>query len=144
MRYLPFAFLQAAACYLVGLVLGAEVGPGALASLLVLLPMAASCVGIGLVLGALCTENQISGLGSVLVAAIGYLGGGWFDLASAGGFFAFMGRYFPFARAVEGARALFGGAPVGAVLPDIAIAWAFGILALAAGGLCLRSRAARR
>jgi len=142
--YLPFALLQAAACYALGGFLGAPLGPGALASLLVLVPAAASCIGLGLVLGALCSENQIAGIGSAAISAIGFFGGGWFDLEAAGGFFAGVGRYFPFARAVSGARSLFAGLPLADALADIVIAWAFAGAALAAGLACLRSRARPR
>jgi ABC-2 type transport system permease protein len=138
--YLPFGLLQALACHLAGIALGAPLGPGTAATFIILVPMAASCTGIGLVLGALCTENQIAGLGSALVSAIGFLGGSWFDLGSAGGFFAFMGRYFPFARAVEGSRLLFSGAPIAEAMPDIAIAWGFAALCLAAAAACIRTR----
>lgn len=138
--FLPFAALQALACYGLGAALGAPLGLGALASLLVLLPMAASCIGLGLVLGALCSENQIAGLGSALINVIGFFGGGWFDLDAAGGFFSAVGRGFPFARAVVGARALFAGGPISAALPEIAISWAFALLALGAGVVSLHSQ----
>jgi ABC-2 type transport system permease protein len=138
--YLPFALLQAAACYALGAAFGAPLGPGALASLLVLAPMAASCTGIGLMLGALCTENQIAGLGSALVSTIGIFGGAWFDLEAAGGFFAAVSRVFPIAHAVHGARVLFAGGAVVDSVPDIAIAWLFAAAALGAGVACLRAR----
>jgi len=139
--FLPFALLQAIACYAVGAGFGATVGAGALASLVVLLPIAAACVGLGLALGALCSENQIAGLGSALISAIGFFSGGWFDLKEAGGVFAAIGRLFPFARAVDGTRALFAGRPLIDALPDIGISWAFAAAALGAGLLCLRARA---
>lgn len=141
--YLPVAALQVTTCYLLGFALEAPMGFGAVASLAIMLPMAAACLGIGLSMGALCTENQIAGLGSAIVTAIGFFGGSWFDLSPAGGIFAFMGRYFPFARAAEGARRLFAGASFAETMPDIAIAWGFAALALAAAMLCLRARTKR-
>ncbi len=142
--YLPFALLQVAACYATGALLGARPGAGAAASLLALVPMAAGSTGIGLVLGALCTENQIAGLGSALVSAIGFFGGGWFDLGAAGGFFAAVGRFFPYARGVDASRTLYAGGRIVDALPGIGIAWAFAILALGAGITCIRSRARPR
>lgn len=142
--YLAFSLVQVLACYLFAGALGARLGAGALASLLVLAPTAAACVGLGLVLGSLCAENQISGLGSALVTAIGFFGGGWFDLEQAGGFFAAMGRYFPFARAVHGARALFMGGSLADAGYDLAVTGSFAVLSLAVGLACLRSKTSRK
>jgi ABC-2 type transport system permease protein len=138
--YLPFALLQAAACLIVGVALGAPVGAWLALSLAVFVPTAFLCLGLGLVLGSLCSENQIAGLGSALVTALGVFSGAWFDVHMAGGIFETVGRILPFARAVDGARALARGASLASLAGDLANLWAFALLALSVGVLCLHTR----
>lgn len=141
--FLPVAALQALSCYAVGAAFGAPLGAGAAASAAALLPAALGFVGLGLCLGALCTENQIAGLGSALVTAVGVFGGLYFDPAAAGGVFAAIGRLLPFASAVEATRLLFEGSGLAAAAAPLSRTWAFAAVALGAGVLAIRARARR-
>jgi ABC-type multidrug transport system, permease component len=138
--YLPFALLQALACFAIGAILGAPMSWGTVLSLLALLPAAAACLGIGLALGALFSENQIAGLGSALVTVFGVIGGAWFDLRMAGGLFEKIGYALPFAHAVDAARALCAGASIATVGVDLAWVWAWAIALLGAGLACVHAK----
>ncbi len=139
--FLPFALLQALSCYALGAALGSGGSPaGAAAGALALAPVALACAGLGIALGCLCTENQIAGVGSAAISAIGLLGGAWFDLESAGGAFAGVGLALPFYRASRAARALYLGAAPAAADLAVAWAWATGALALASASMGLRTR----
>ncbi|MBL8967630.1 MAG: ABC transporter permease [Spirochaetaceae bacterium] len=141
--FLPVAALQALTCYAVGAAFGAPLGAGAAVAAVALLPAALGFVGLGLCLGAIFTENQIAGLGSALVTAVGVFGGLYFDPAAAGGFFATIGKVLPFAAAVEAARLLFRGADLAAAAAPLLQTWAFAVLALGAGVLAIRARTRR-
>jgi ABC-2 type transport system permease protein len=138
--YLPFAIIQALACFAIGAILGAPFGWGSLASFVALIPAAAASLGIGLILGALLSENQIAGVGSALVTVFGVVGGAWFDLRMAGGLFEKVGYDLPFAHAVDAARALCSGASLASVGPDLAWVWLWAALLLGAGLACVRAR----
>ncbi len=140
--FLPVGALQIAACYGAGAALGSPAGlTGMAASLLSLMPALTLCIGLGLALGSLGTENQVAGFGSAGISAIGILSGAWFDLEAAGGVFAAAAGILPFSRAVNATRALYAGAAPR--LADMLVIYAYALLALAAGALCMTRRARR-
>jgi len=108
--FIPVALLQIIVCLLVGMFFGMDINIYYfLASLVIILPMAATCIGIGMVLGSLCTENQVSGLGSAIVIIASLFGGAWMDLEMVGGIFHSVGYSLPFAHAIDASRAVLQG-----------------------------------
>lgn len=141
--FLPFALAQVAACYALGAILGAAVGPWSLEALLFLLPLALSSVGIGILVGSLCTENQVAGAGTILINLIGIGSGAFLDLSMVGGTAERILRALPYAQAIDGARALATGASLSSRLPGIAASWAYAVAFLGLGALAF-SRTTRR
>ena len=106
--FIPFAFLQIVVCFLTGTLLGASF-QSVLITLLLFLFAAVSCISLGVILGALLTVNQVSGVGSVLITAIGLFSGVWMDLKMVGGVFETIGYALPFAHAVDASKGLLSG-----------------------------------
>jgi ABC-type multidrug transport system permease subunit len=52
-------------------------------------------------LGTFLTVNQVPGVGSLLITAIGLFSGTWIDLKMVGGFLEAVGYVLPFAHAVD-------------------------------------------
>lgn len=107
--FIPIALCQIIICLIVGTILGATFVNFFLSLVLFLLTALAS-VCMGVVLGALFSVNQVSGIGSVLITAIGLFGGAWMDLKMIGGVFETIGYALPFAHAVDASKALLSGA----------------------------------
>lgn len=106
--FLPLAFFQALVYILTGLILGAVFSNLILVLLLFLLTVLI-CVSLGLIIGSLFSLNQASGIGSLLITAIGLFSGVWIDLKMVGGVFKTIGYVLPFAHAVDAAKKLFSG-----------------------------------
>jgi len=107
--FLPVALLQIAVCSIIGLLFGMTLHWSALLALVVLIPMSVTCVGLGMVIGSLCTENQVAGIGSVVIVAGSLFSGAWMDLNMVGGVLKMMGNILPFAHAVDATRAILKG-----------------------------------
>jgi ABC-2 type transport system permease protein len=106
--FIPLAFFQIVICMVAGTILGASF-TNIFGAILLLLLFATICVSIGVILGSLFTVNQVSGVGSLLITAIGLLCGAWMDLKMVGGTIETIGYSLPFAHAVEASRALLSG-----------------------------------
>lgn len=125
--FLPLALLQITVCMVAGTLLGASFTNIAL-SLLPLLLIAFACINLGVMLGALFTVNQISGIGSVLITAIGLFSNIWMDLKMVGGIFETIGYAMPFAHAVDAAKGLLMGKPLFDYSTDLTIALAYALV----------------
>jgi ABC-2 type transport system permease protein len=119
----PLALLQSAVCLFAALFLGLEFNFNLILAMLVLLPAAVMFIGLGLLLGCIFNDKQVSGIASILIMLVSFLGGMWFDLNLMGGTFKTIANLLPFSHAVEAAKA----AVVGnfAALP-IHLLWTFG------------------
>ncbi len=106
--FLPLTFLQVAVCMIVGSMLGAAFS-NILISLLLFLLIALTCVSLGIIFGSLFTVNQVSGVGSILITAIGLFSGAWIELKMVGGIFKTIGYALPFAHAVDATKELLSG-----------------------------------
>jgi ABC-2 type transport system permease protein len=106
--FIPIAISQAAICMIVGFILGATFTNIAGATLFFIL-FSITCVSIGIILGALFTVNQVSGIGSIFITAIGLFSGAWIDLKMVGGIFETIGYALPFAHAVDVSKKLLSG-----------------------------------
>lgn len=106
--FIPLAFLQAVICIVVGILLGAAFS-NLFTALLFFLLVALLCISIGVIIGTLFTVNQVSGIGSFLITAIGLFSGAWIDLKMVGGIFDTIGYALPFAHAVDASRGLLTG-----------------------------------
>lgn len=74
-----------------------------------------------MVLGSLCTVNQVSGIGSVLITIISLFCGAWTPLNIMGGIFKSVGYALPFAHAVDASRKLSVGSSIADVWGNIFI-----------------------
>ncbi len=112
--FIPLAIFQTLICFIVGALLGATFS-NVFISLIIFLPVAVICISLGIILGALFTVNQVSGVGSLLVTAIGLFCGAWTPLKMMGGVFETIGYVLPFAHAVDAAKELLSGSPFVAI-----------------------------
>lgn len=103
--FLPIAFMQIIVCYVVAIVMGIHLTLLIFVlSLLIFLPIAIAFIGLGMILGSLLTENQIAGVGSLIIIIASLFGGAWMDLNLVGGLFNEIGYLLPFAHAIDAAR----------------------------------------
>ena len=117
--YLVLAVLQILVCFLVGVAFGIELEMSAVLSLVVLVPLAAANIGIGMIVGSLCTENQVAGIGSIVIVTMSLFSGAWMDLKVVGGVFETIGYALPFAHGIDAARAVLSGAGLGDIIRDL-------------------------
>jgi len=110
--FIPLALFQAVICMIVGVLLGATF-VNIIGSLLLFLLFSLSCISLGIILGCLFTVNQVSGIGSLLITAIGLFSGAWMDLKMVGGIFETIGNALPFAHAVDASKGLLSGSSFG-------------------------------
>jgi ABC-2 type transport system permease protein len=108
--FIPLALLQVIALYLFALPFGFELNIDVLWSFVVYLPIAYALIGFGLILGSVLTENQVSGVGSLIFVVVSFLSGAWMDLKMIGGSFETFAYYLPFAHAVDASRQILHGA----------------------------------
>ena len=106
--FLPLALFQTVICLIVGAILGATFHNIILACIIFFFA-ALICISLGMILGSIFTVNQVSGVGSVLVTAIGLFCGAWAPLKMMGGIFETIGYALPFAHAVDAAKVLLNG-----------------------------------
>jgi ABC-2 type transport system permease protein len=69
-----------------------------------------------MILGSFFTVNQVSGVGSLLITAIGLFCGAWTPLKMMGGVFETIGYALPFAHAVDAAKGLLTGSSFSDIL----------------------------
>ena len=105
---MPLAFFQALICIVAGIILGATFS-NIIITLLFFLLIALICISLGVIIGSLFSVNQVSGIGSLLITAIGLFSGAWMDLKMVGGIFNTIGYALPFAHAVDASKGLLTG-----------------------------------
>lgn len=106
--FIPVAIFQAVICIIIGVILGATF-TNIVGSLLFFILFSITCISLGIILGSLFTVNQVSGVGSLLITAIGLFSGAWIDLKMVGGVFESIGYVLPFAHAVDASKGLLSG-----------------------------------
>lgn len=104
--FVPVALLQMIFIFAIGFLFGLQFTWGILLSVLILLVIALIMISIGVILGILCSENQISGIGTILINVFTLFSGAWFDLNFMGGFVKMFGYSMPFAHGVDAVREL--------------------------------------
>jgi ABC-2 type transport system permease protein len=125
--FIPFAFIQILICFTTGILLGASFS-NILMSLFLFLLMAFLCISLGVILGSLFTVNQVSGVGSMLITAIGLFSGVWMDLNVVGGVFESIGNALPFAHAVDASKKLLAGGSINEISGSILIICTYTII----------------
>ena len=113
--FLPLAFFQTAICLIVGAILGATFQHLILVCIIFFFA-AIICICLGMILGSFITVNQVSGVGSLLITAIGLFCGAWTPLKMMGGVFETIGYALPFAHAVDAAKGLLTGSSFSNIL----------------------------
>ncbi|MCP6682867.1 ABC transporter permease [Bacillus nakamurai] len=99
---IPLAILQITICYVAAMAAGLSVEwLNLLASIAVLLPIALMSIFLGLCLGAIFTDKQISGIGTIYITLVQFLGGAWMDLNLLGETFNKIANALPFVHAIE-------------------------------------------
>ena len=106
--FIPVAFFQIIVCFAVGAFMGASYS-NLLLALLIFLLIALTCISLGILLGIFLTVNQVPGVGSLLITAIGLFCGAWMDLKMVGGFLETIGYVLPFAHAVDALQIILAG-----------------------------------
>lgn len=106
--FIPVALFQVLVCFTAGAIMGAHYSNMMLA-LLIFLLVALTCVSLGLLLGTFLTVNQVPGVGSLLITAIGLFCGAWMDLKMVGGVMESIGYALPFAHAVDALQIILAG-----------------------------------
>jgi ABC-2 type transport system permease protein len=141
--YVPVVVLQIAVCFGIGALLGLEM-PGDAAHVLlvfvILLVMGIASVELGMVLGLLFNVNQVSVVGSVIIALVALLGGIWIELEAIGGVFYEIGNALPFAHAIDGARDAMLGMSFTGVATDLYWVLGYALLFFALGSALFRWR----
>lgn len=113
--FLPLALFQTVICLIVGAILGATFQNLILACIIFFFA-AVICICLGMILGSLFTVNQVSGVGSLLLTAIGLFCGAWTPLKMMGGVFETIGYALPFAHAVDATKGLLTGSSFSDIL----------------------------
>jgi ABC-2 type transport system permease protein len=133
--YVIIAILQIAVFFAVGYALDLNMSWNMALTLVPFLLMAFCFIGIGMILGSLLTEKNVSGIGTPLVVITPILGGVYFELS---GGFRTVADFFPFAHAVDGARAVIEGASLVDIATDLYWILAYMIVFFILGVFCLR------
>jgi ABC-2 type transport system permease protein len=118
--FIPLVLFQTGICLIVGIILGASFN-GILLSLVVFILIALSCISLGLIMGSVLTVNQVSGVGSLLITAIGLFCGAWTPLKMMSGIFETIGYALPFAHAVDAAKGLLSGSTMAGLMKNFYI-----------------------
>jgi ABC-2 type transport system permease protein len=113
--FIPLALFQTVICLIVGAILGATYQNLILACIILFIT-AIICICSGMILGSFFTVNQVSGVGSLLITAIGLFCGAWTPLKMMGGVFETIGYALPFAHAVDAAKGLLTGSSFSDIL----------------------------
>jgi len=135
--FLPFALFQLLVCFIIGSFLGASYS-NLLLSVLLFLVLALMCISIGVIIGSLFSVNQVSGIGSLLITAIGLFSGVWMDLRMVGGVFEAIGYLLPFAHAVDAAKTLVSGSALSGLTTNLLVVFLYTIALLVAATFSFR------
>jgi ABC-2 type transport system permease protein len=106
--FIPVALFQVLICFLAGAIMGATY-TNILPALLIFLMVSLTCTSLGIILGTFLTVNQVPGVGSLLITAIGLFSGAWMDLRMIGGVLESIGYALPFAHAVDALQIILAG-----------------------------------
>jgi ABC-2 type transport system permease protein len=130
--FIPLAIFQTLVCFIVGALLGATFS-NVFISLPVFFLIAMICISLGIILGAFFSVNQVAGIGSLLVTAIGLFCGTWTPLKIMGGVFETIGYALPFAHAVDASQRLLSGSHFGDISNNfyVILIYAFSLVILA-------------
>jgi ABC-2 type transport system permease protein len=115
--FIPLALFQTGICFIVGIILGAAF-TNIFSSLIIFLLIALLCVSLGLIMGAIFTVNQVPGIGSLLITAIGLFSGAWAPLKMMGGIFENISYALPFAHAVDATKGLLAGSSFASIMSN--------------------------
>lgn len=141
--YIPVVVLQIVVCFGIGALLGLEM-PGDIAHVLlvfvILLVMGIASVELGMILGLLFNVNQVSVVGSVIIALVALLGGIWIELEAIGGVFYDIANALPFAHAIGAARDVMMGTGLNGVATDFYWVLGYALLFFALGSVLFRWR----
>ncbi len=128
--FLPVAGVQLLLCIAAGLCLGLPLNGEPALLLLSLIPSALLYLGIGMLCGVLFTDRQVGGIcGGALVNFSALFSGMWFDLSLTGRAMETIAHIFPFAHAVDLARAVYSGADAAL---NVAVVLGYAVLCFAA------------
>ena len=113
---LPICFLgivQMAICFAAAFIIGLCKGyvfsvPSVLLSMILLLPSLFMFAGIGILFGSAVSEKAAPGLCSIIISAVGIIGGIWMDIDGIGGTMKKVAEVMPFYHGVTLARLPFG------------------------------------
>ena len=111
---LALGIVQMAVCFAAAALVGAARGtilplPGIGLSMLLLIPSLFLFAGIGILFGSAVSEKAAPGLCSIIISAVGMLGGIWMDIRGIGGVLKKIAEALPFYHGVTLARAPFQG-----------------------------------
>lgn len=107
---LPLAILQIVICFIAAAAAGLSAEwINLLAGIAVLLPIAMMSVFFGLCLGAVFTDKQISGIGTIYITLVQFLGGAWMDVSLLGETFKHIAYALPFIHSIELAQEVISG-----------------------------------
>lgn len=106
--------------------------------MIVLLTTASICISLGMILGSLCSLNQISGIGSILITGIGFFSNIWMDLRMIGGIFEKIGYMLPYAHAVDAVKVLASGNNFSTIAGHFFVVLIYAIVFTLLAVLCFR------
>lgn len=118
--FIPLAFIQISVCFIIGIILGATFNH-ILLCILVLCFVSIICINTGIILGSIFSVNQVSGIGSLLITAIGLFSGIWMDLNMVGGVIQKIGYALPFAHGVDITKGILAGKSLSLFTNDLLI-----------------------
>lgn len=127
--FIPLAIFQILACFFVGALLGVTFDH-VFISILIFLLVAVICISLGVILGTFFTVNQVSGVGSLLVTAVGLFCGAWTPLRSIGGVFETIGYSLPFAHGVDATKELLSGSGFAVVANSFYVVLIYSVILL--------------
>jgi len=127
--FIPLAIFQILVSFIVGALLGASFS-NVFISLLVFLLVAIICISLGIILGSLLSLNQVTGVGSLLVTAIGLFCGAWAPLKLMGGAFETIAYSLPFAHGVDASKGLLSGSGFRDISDSFYIVLIYSVLSL--------------
>jgi len=133
--YVIIAILQIAVFFVIGYALGLDMSWNMALTLVPFLLMAICFIGIGMTLGSLFTEKNVNGVGIPLMIITPILGGVWFELE---GGFRTIAEFFPFAHAIDGARAVIEGASLVEIATDLYWVLGYTVVFFVLGVFCFR------
>ena len=124
--------VQMSICFAVAYIVGRCQGyvfsvPEILLSMLFLIPSLLMFTGIGILFGSAVSEKAAPGLCSIIISAVGMIGGIWMDIDGIGGVLKKVATVLPFYHGVSLARAPFADAP-GEISPALIRTLGFGVL----------------